>query len=242
MTSHESGLVKIVHEDGELLVVDKPAGLVCHPTKNGPESSLVGRLRLYLGPEAQMHLVNRLDRETSGIVMVAKNRETARELGAIWELRQAQKEYRAVVHGLVGRDHGLIDAAIGRDESSPVAVKSAVRLDGAPSQTEFWLERTFERVEGVFSLLRVSPLTGRKHQIRVHLSHLGHPVVGDKIYGLDERFYLDFVVGKLTPAQRQRLILSNHALHAGRVCFTHQGRSWTFQADPEPEFNEFAGI
>jgi 23S rRNA pseudouridine1911/1915/1917 synthase len=240
MTSHESGLVKIIHEDAQMLVVDKPAGLVCHPTKNGPESSLVGRLRLYLGPDAQMHLVNRLDRETSGIVIVAKSRETARDLGAVWESRNVAKEYRAIVHGLMTQDHGLIDAAIGKDESSPVAIKSAVRPDGAPSQTEFWLERTFERLEGVFSLLRVCPLTGRKHQIRVHLSHLGHPIVGDKIYGLDEQFYLSFVLRQLTPDQRRSLILNNHALHAGRVAFQYQNYPWVFQADPEPEFDDFA--
>jgi 23S rRNA pseudouridine1911/1915/1917 synthase len=303
-------LFAILHEDSGLLVVNKPAGLVCHPTKGDEFSSLISRARLYLngapapvlhsaratedqplgaakrsedGPTTSSpHLVNRLDRETSGIVIVAKNSEVAGELGKIWESRAVQKEYLAIVHGHVRDDHGLIDAPLGKDERSIVAVKDCVRPDGAPAQTEFWVERRFSRsdfpnYEGMwndkflrhgggqiplsaacgeegrgevapsairhppssFSLLRLIPRTGRKHQIRIHLAHLGHPIVGDKLYGGDEDLYLALVENRLTPEQRARLILPNQALHARAVRFTWRGRPMEFCCEPEPWFAGF---
>src|SRR5450759_84896 len=138
-------LFEIIHEDAELLVINKPAGLVCHPSKNGELSSLIGRARLHLKDSAQPHLVNRLDRETSGVIIVAKNSEVAGELGKALENRAVEKEYLAIVHGNIRDDHGLIDAPLGKDEHSIVAVKDCVRPDGAQSQTAFWVER---RVNG----------------------------------------------------------------------------------------------
>jgi 23S rRNA pseudouridine1911/1915/1917 synthase len=337
-------VLNILHEDAGLLVVNKPAGLVCHPTKGDEFSSLISRARLYLNfsppeplgsaglsrrsvrakadvPPASHEpktgtrwrdvgvpkncalrclqplafslrpcLVNRLDRETSGVVLIAKNSETAGELGKIWETRAVQKEYLAIVHGHVRDDHGLIDAPLGKDERSRVAIKDCVRPDGAPSQTEYWVERRFSRVvhqstrgragsplpaavtttsdgaHGVtrptevhlsditqttpssilhlpssFSLLRLIPRTGRKHQIRLHLAHLGHPIVGDKLYGGDEDLYLALVEDRLTPEQRARLILPNHALHARAIRFAWRGRSWEFSCAPEPWFADFVG-
>lgn len=232
-------LFEIVHEDGELLVVNKPAGLVCHPTKTGEHSSLIGRVRLHLGNSARPHLVNRLDRETSGIVIVAKDTETAGELGKLLESRSVEKEYLAIVHGHVRDEHGTIDAPLGKNEHSTVAIKDCVRPDGAAAQTEFWVERCFARVEGKFTLLRIVPRTGRKHQIRIHLAHFGHPIVGDKLYGGDEELYLAFVKNRLTPEQRARLILPHHALHARAVRFVWRGEQREFSCEPESWFARF---
>ena len=230
----------ILHEDADLLVVNKPAGLVCHPTKPDGHSSLISRVRGYLGPDAAPRLVNRLDRETSGVVLVAKTAQAARELGRIFEHRAVGKEYLAIVHGHLREDSGLIDAPLGKDVCSMVAIKDCVRADGAPAQTEFKVLRRFSRSEGDFSLIQVSPLTGRKHQIRIHLACSGHPIVGDKIYGPDEQIYLDFIAGQMTEEQRRRLILPNHALHAAEIRFVWHDRDWQFRAAPESWFVDFS--
>ena len=229
-------LFRIIYEDSELLVINKPADLVCHPTKTDVYSSLISRVRLHLGPDSQPHLVNRLDRETSGVTLVAKNLAVARELRRLWEGRQVAKEYLAIVHGHPSQSHGTIDAPLGKDERSRVAIKDCVRADGAPAKTEYQVEREFRRGNLPFALLLIRPLTGRKHQIRIHLSHIGHPIVGDKLYGGDEDLYLALVERRLTPEQKARLILPHHALHASELRFTWRGQPQAFRAEPEPWF------
>jgi 23S rRNA pseudouridine1911/1915/1917 synthase len=242
-------LFPIIYEDDELLVINKPAGLVCHPTKTDEYSSLISRVRLYLvgrassragAPEPSAHLVNRLDRETSGVTLVAKTDDAAREIRRLWENRLVDKEYLALVHGHLRDETGLIDAPLGKDESSRVAVKDCVRPDGLPSQTEFTVTKRFSRAEGEFSLLRIRLLTGRKHQIRIHLAHLGHPIVGDKIYGSDEDMYLALVENRLTQEHRRRLIFPNQALHASRLRFSWRFRELDFTCEPEEWFHAFA--
>ena len=242
MTSRRSSandLFNLIHEDADLLVINKPAGLVCHPTKQGELSSLIGRVRLYLGGAARPCLINRLDRETSGVILVARNQAVAGELGKIWESRAVEKTYLAIAHGHVREECGLIDEPLGKDEQSCVAIKDRIRPDGAAAQTEFRVERRFRRAEGDFSLLTIAPRTGRKHQIRIHLAHLGHPIVGDKLYGGDEQLYLAFVRSRLTPDQRRRLLLPNHALHAAQVRFVWRGLPVVFSCEPEECFRQF---
>jgi 23S rRNA pseudouridine1911/1915/1917 synthase len=209
-------------------------------------------------------LVNRLDRETSGVTIIAKSSEVARDLGRLWENRQVEKQYLALVHGHVREDHGIIDAPLGKDEQSRVAIKDCVRPDGAPARTEFWTvkcgarrmahphsEHTFTpsadfRISAFglpsafgfrpsdlppHSALLLRPHTGRKHQIRIHLAHIGHPIIGDKLYGGDEDLYLALVEDRLTDEQRARLILPYHALHARSVRFMWRGEERTWSAE-----------
>jgi 23S rRNA pseudouridine1911/1915/1917 synthase len=233
------GLFEIIAEDEDLLALNKPAGLVCHPTKGDALSSLVGRLRLYQGQSAPMHLINRLDRETSGVVLVAKTEDAARAVRRLWEQGQVSKQYHAIVHGDVPSGAKVVEVSLGKDEGSRVAIKDCVRLDGSPARTEFTVLCRFSRDGEHFSLLEVRPRTGRKHQIRIHLAHLGHPIVGDKLYGVDEGLYLAFVENRLTDADRSRLRLPFHALHAACVRFPWKQRWATFRAEPEPWFKQF---
>lgn len=231
-------LFDVISEDEELLVISKPAGLVCHPTKGDIYSSLISRARLYLNSVDPPHMINRLDRETSGIVIIAKTSEANVRLRKLWEMRGVEKEYLAIVHGDFQRAT-VINAPLGKDPSSQIAIKDRVRPDGSPAITHVYPLKTFLRENAHFSLVRVLLQTGRKHQIRIHLAYLGHPIVGDKLYGSDEGLYLAFVRDELTPEQQSTLITSNHCLHAGRVSFELFGETRSYVCPPEAWFIQF---
>lgn len=234
-------LFPVLYEDDRVLALHKPAGLVCHPTKTDVYSSLISRVRLHFEGRCEAHLIHRLDRETSGVLIVGKESDAARELRKLWELRRVTKIYLGIVHGWMEAPNGSIDAALGRDEVSEIAIKDCVRPDGACARTRFEVIERFSGPAGRFTRLRIIPETGRKHQIRIHLAHLGHPIVGDKMYGVAPDAYLAFVRGTLTSDQRRQLLLPWQALHAARLEFRWENEDRRFVSDAEPWFEGFSG-
>ena len=207
----------ILLEDDDVLVVDKPGGLVCHSASRPEHTSLVVLLR-ERGLETP-RLINRLDRETSGLIIVAKNERAGKLLGKQVLRREIQKEYRAICWGEFPQAAGTIDQPIAVTAGGPVYTKRVVDPAGKPSVTEFSVE---QKLPG-FTVVGLRPQTGRAHQLRVHLAWLGYPIVGDKIYGPDERLYLEFIEQGVTDAMLAKLLLPRHALHAGAVTFRHPG-------------------
>ena len=214
-----------IFEDADLLVVDKPAPLVCHSANRPDHPTLVGWVREHLGaatgvdPEnVTPRLINRLDRETSGLVVIAKTERAAAVLGKAVLRRAIAKEYVAICWGECRQERGVIDQPIGFARETAVYTKRAVDpAGGKPSVTEFVVEK---HLRG-FTVMRLRPKTGRAHQLRVHLAWLGHPIVGDKVYGADETLYLRFIKEGVTGPLLEKLLLPRHALHAARVSLLH---------------------
>lgn len=212
----------ILDETADWLVVNKPAPLQIHPSKPSDAGltlwdGLRELLRYELANGGQVSLVNRLDRETSGIVLVAKTAESARAFGKAMMRRQMHKTYLAIVHGWPGWDVTTLDAPILRQgdvRESRIWVKQCVHESGTPCLTGFRVLNRWVSAEGRFSVVEAQPHTGRMHQIRVHLAHLGFPIVGDKIYGLDENCYLEFIETGWTESLAARLLLPRQALHS----------------------------
>lgn len=216
----------VVAESDDWIVVDKPAPLAVHPANGKEEPTLLGGLEELLRYErtngARLSILTRLDRETSGLVLVAKNAAAAREFSLQLERREVEKEYVAVVHGRPEWDERRIEAPILRlgevdGAAGPIWLRQGVHPQGRPCVTFCRVMRRFSRPEGDFAVVACFPETGRMHQIRVHLEHAGHPLVGDKIYGTDGAAYLEQMAGGLSEASVRRLILPRHALHACRL-------------------------
>jgi len=223
----------VVHDDPHLLVVDKPPGLVVHPGAGNPSGTLVNALLRHvadlsgIGGVARPGIVHRLDRGTSGLIVVAKTDAAHRELQRQFSSRAVEKHYLALVHGVPVARSGEIAAAIGRDPVN--RKKMSVRAPrGRKARTAWTREEDFDGA----SLLRVRIHTGRTHQIRVHLASVGHPVVGDATYG-----------GARSPSSRRAAArealgdMGRPALHAARLAFTHPatGERVAFEAPLPPD-------
>lgn len=226
----------VVYEDARLLVVNKPGDVVCHPSKAGPWSSLVGALREY-AQLPTVHLVFRLDRETSGVVVLAKDARMASRLQVAMQDRRVGKAYQSILTGELPGPV-TVDQRLGDDVTSPVFVKSAVVGPDEVGQSAI-THFTPQRAHGGFTLARVVTETGRKHQIRAHAQWLGHSLVGDKIYGPDARLYLEFIDHGWTERLAQRLLLPRQALHCAEIDLRPAGLPHVFQAPLPDDLRDF---
>lgn len=209
----------IVYEDDDVLVVNKPQGMVVHPAPGHPDHTLVNAL-LYHCPlstingEYRPGIVHRIDKDTSGLLMVAKNDAAHRSLSAQLKAKTTEREYVAIVHGVIAEDRGRIEAPIGRSKVD--RKKQAVVEDGKPAVTHFRVIKRYRH----YTLIACRLETGRTHQIRVHLAYIGHPVAADPLYG----------PAKTLPGNGQYL-------HARTLGFKHPrtGKQMHFEA-PLPDY------
>lgn len=212
--------IDIVFEDDTIIVVNKPAGMVTHPAHGAREHTLVNALMGHAGhlpgDALRPGLVHRLDRDTSGLLVVAKTEAALTTLGKAMMNRFIEREYLGLVTGAPTHDRGTIEGAIGRDPQD--RLKYTIRADGKPAVTHYELrERLVNASELMFTLE-----TGRTHQIRVHMAHFGNPVIGDPVYGRND--------GRVT--------LRGQALHAWRLRFRHPvtRAPLSFEVDPPPAY------
>lgn len=231
----------ILHEDEAIVVVDKPAGMIVHPAKGHWEGTLAsalahhfGRLSGRGGP-TRPGIVHRLDRDTSGIIVVAKNDQVHDALAAQFKARQVVKEYLAIVAGVPGLDRDVIDEPIGTHPTH--REKKAIRREDPTARPAVTQYEVLERFSD-YALLRALPKTGRTHQIRIHLAHAGFPVLCDRLYGgrsqLTELELIprDKVAEASAAANSPEPLLKRQALHAHRLTLTHpaSGEQKTFEA------------
>lgn len=227
---------RILHEDEFFLVVDKPAPLPVHAVGRFKEKNLLSLLIRDLHPGGEgFRIVNRLDSETSGLVLVAKSALAAGKLGILFENREVAKEYHAIVFGVPEAQAGTISAPLGLKVESGHNIRSSDPA-GESAQTDYQVLSS----TGGYSLLKVMPRTGRTHQIRAHLSFLKHPIVGDKIY-IDPRIFERYIQEGWQEEMRPVVKAERLLLHASRLGFCHPvtGAPVTFTSEIPPCFDAF---
>lgn len=233
----EAIALDIVYEDDELAVVNKPAGMMVHAGAGASDDArsrgtLVNALLHHfsslsgVGGEMRPGIVHRLDKETSGLIVVAKNDEAHRNLAAQFARREVKKTYMALVHGWVKKDRGTISSGISRDRVR--RTRMTTRLSGGrEAVSHYEVTRRLETPYGKFTLLEVKIDTGRTHQIRVHIASLGHPIVGDSLYGAPKQVR---IVGSAKSREttrhtidrlRSSISLPRNFLHAARLELAH---------------------
>jgi len=214
--------LEMIYEDASLAVINKPAGMVVHPGAGNRKGTLVNALLHHCGAlpggeGARPGIVHRLDKDTSGVILVAKSERAMRRLAGQFKKREVKKRYTALVKGVVELDNGVVEAPVARHagDRKKMAVEHSI---GKEARTVYHVERRFRS----FTLLSLEPETGRTHQIRVHMKHIGHPLVGDSKYGGGSG-------------------MKRHALHAARISFIHPdtGERLEFSAPMPEDMKEF---
>lgn len=213
----------IVYEDDDVAVVNKPQGMVVHPSVGHTSGTLVNALMYHIHDLSSINgvvrpgIVHRIDKDTSGLLMIAKNDRAHQALAEELKDKKSLRKYLAIVHGNISNDRGVIEAPIGRSEKD--RKKQAVTAKGKPAVTHF---KVLERF-GNYTLVELTLETGRTHQIRVHMAYIGHPVAGDPLYG-----------------PRKTLKGNGQFLHAQTLGFTHPttGESLRFSVEPPAIFQE----
>jgi 23S rRNA pseudouridine1911/1915/1917 synthase len=233
----------ILYEDEYLAAVNKPADMVVHPAKGHWSGTLVNALRFHfdqlsgVNGDYRAGIVHRLDRDTSGVILIAKEEQTHRDLSMLFEQRKIFKEYAALTAGVLDRDSDYIEGRIAHHPHDRVKmIVSDDEEDDGKDAVSYY--EVVERFRG-YTFCRVQPRTGRTHQIRVHLASIGCPVLADKVYGGRDCFYLSDLVPGLDESQDE-LLLSRHALHAYRLRLRHprRGTILDLEAPLPPEFQK----
>ncbi|WP_411827065.1 RluA family pseudouridine synthase [Luteolibacter sp. AS25] len=237
---------QVIDETEDWIVVDKPAPLIVHPANNKPEPTLLGGLESLLSYEvengATLGIITRLDRETSGVVLVAKHTAAARELGMMFERREVKKEYLAIIHGWPSEDEWLSDGRICRAGDlgkTDIWVKQVVDGSGKDCETGFLVEKRFSMATEKYSVVRCFPKTGRMHQIRVHLAYAGHPIVGDKLYSGDGAEYLKWMETGWSKELGEILFLPRQALHAAKLSIPWRGEEIYWESQIASDLQAF---
>ena len=207
---------EILWSDDRAMVIDKPAGLPVHISARYYFNTLT-RVISERFPDGGWQICHRLDRETSGAMVLARGREAAAALKGAFEKKRARKRYLAVVYG--APDTQLVDLPLGltADRDALISIRMVVRDDAPPSATEV---EVIERA-GDLTLVECRPISGRQHQIRAHLAAIGHPIVGDKLYAHGDEVFAAACDGELTREQSAALLIDRQALHAAEICVPH---------------------
>lgn len=209
-------LPPVLYEDARLMVFDKPAGMLVHPSGRTFVYALIGLARA-ARPGLRLDLVHRLDRDTSGAILMTKELEANRALKAALHDGYVKKQYLALVHGRPDWDTLDCQVPLGEHTSSEVRLRRGPNPEGQHAHTAFRVVQRMAR----HSLVACRLHTGRTHQIRAHLEHLGHPILGDKLYGQEDHVFLDWLDHGPTEAVRRAVGFPRHCLHAWRVAFPH---------------------